>query len=190
MTKLEQYQEYCAETGHPDSVSSFTMWVELEAVKEQSSARIAELEQNAQLEIDRLNAQIKKRDTTIEELRRKLAEQQAAEEAQQCHPAACRDEMLWRKELQAAEARIAQKDAALLVASDFMPTAPCRCESNNRAVEQVESALSITSESSAKFLAGVQADALEDAALKIQNQSFLTAQWLRSLASELRGGGK
>jgi hypothetical protein len=44
MTKLEQYQEYCAKPGHPDSVSSFTMWVELESVKEQSSTRIAELE--------------------------------------------------------------------------------------------------------------------------------------------------
>jgi hypothetical protein len=35
MTKLEQYHEYCAKTGHTDSVSSFTMWVELEELRRQ-----------------------------------------------------------------------------------------------------------------------------------------------------------
>jgi hypothetical protein len=59
MTKLEQFHEYCAKTGHPDSVSSFTMWVELEAVKEQSSARIVQLEKEiADLKESLLNSRI------------------------------------------------------------------------------------------------------------------------------------
>jgi hypothetical protein len=45
MTKLEQFKEYCAKTGMPDSVSLFTMWCELVELERQVAERDALLKE-------------------------------------------------------------------------------------------------------------------------------------------------
>ena len=94
-----------------------------------------------------------------------------------------------RKELQAAEAKIAMLRSAVLNLSAEVREVQGW---SDVATEIVNSALSHTSESSAKFLAGVRADALEDVmnSQSMTNTGYIHRVDIKRMASEIRGGAK
>jgi len=81
MSEREEFEKWFANRfGDRDGNKNYDVEFSVAKITWQACAalyqeKIAELEKNSQLEIDRMNDQVCKRDATIEELRRKLAEQ-------------------------------------------------------------------------------------------------------------------